>query len=371
MASNNNNFQTSENITKQKIDLKPRLGGFLWSYIIFSLPGFITGIVWFVISIIILFSTISTLSSVNNKQDSSNTLNLSEIQNSGGNDGILIYDLKGPINTGTKDMQDSDRNTGIYSKLVARDFEEIKNNKNIKNVVFRLNTPGGTIFDSQIVGDLIADLTNNKGQKEVVFYFDQIVASGGLFLSYKNTNNYVVGSPYGQTGSIGVILTLPNFKGLADKVGYNETIIKSAASKDIGSPLRDLSNDEKNFLQRQVDKEYDKFLDIVSSGRKINKEKVKSFANGYVYANSEAKDLGLIDDIGDINKSLDRAVQNAGLGKNYKVWEVKSEIGLLQKLISSQSISTFLGLPQNTTKLLDKATLLEPGKMYMVDINRV
>ncbi|NJK70959.1 MAG: signal peptide peptidase SppA, partial [Thermales bacterium] len=86
------------------------------------------------------------------------------------------------------------------------------------------------------------------------------MASGGLWSSYKVNDSYIVGSPYGETGSIGVVLTLPNFTGLADKVGYTETVIKSSNAKDIGNPLRTPSTEEIDYLEQRVTQNYDKFL---------------------------------------------------------------------------------------------------------------
>jgi len=369
MAEPNVYYSANTDSKKQVLELKPKLGGFLATYIIFSLPGFISGIVWLIITIIVFFAVIAGFSSANADQENQNKLNLTELRKGNGNNGVLIYDLIGPIDTTVSGLSQSSRSSGIYTDLVAKDFAEIKKRNEIKNIVFRVNTPGGTVFASKVLGDQIADLIRSKGQKTAVFYFDQVVASGGLIAAYKNTDNYIVASPYGETGSIGVVLTLSNFKGLAEKVGYSETVIKSANSKDIGNPFRDVTSDEKSFLQKQVDLEYNSFIETVATGRKITKEKVKSIANGYVYMNSEAKSLNLFDEIGDVNKPIEVAAKNAGLD-NYNVWEIKTEANIFESIFTGASANIF-GLPKNTSKAIDRATFFRAGTMYTIDDTKI
>jgi protease-4 len=364
------NTQPEQPNNIQKIELNPKVGGFLWSYIIFSIPGFIASIIWLIITLIIVVLIVISLFVSGSSQDN-NSLKLKNIHSSSNSAGVLVYDLKGEISTTTTGLSSLDRTSGIYTDLVAKDFEQIKNNPNIKNVVFRLDTPGGEIYASEILGDLIADLVQSKGQSQAVFYFDELAASGGLWATYKNTNNYVVGSKYGETGSIGVIVTLPNYTGIADKIGYSEDVIKSAPNKDIGSPLRDVTPDEQAYFQNQVDTKYDQFLDIVSAGRNIPKDKVKTFATGLTYDNTEAKTMGLLDDVNDVNAAIDKAAQNANLGSNYNVWEVQNDPGFLQSLAGASGLSNLFGLPNAASQIANRVTALEPGKTYSIDENRI
>jgi protease IV len=354
-------------IIRQQIVLKPKIGGFLWSFIIFSIPGFISGIIWMLISVVILILVLSGIGASNAQSKETQTLKLKSIQTSSKSDGILVYDLEGAIMSGGGDLSTINRTLGVYTEVVEKDFKEIKNNKNIKNIVFRLNTPGGEIFASEILGDLINDLLISKNQSQGVFYFDQLAASGGLWATYKNTNNYVVGSKYGETGSIGVILTLPNFKGLAEKVGYSENVIKSSSSKDIGNPLRDITPEEKDYFQAEVDKKYEKFLDVVASGRRIPKDTVKTFATGKTFENTEAKNLGLIDEVGNLDTAIKKAASNTDVGDNYTVWGVKNEPGFFENILGARGIAGVLGIPQNATKAIDKATFFDSGKIYLID----
>jgi signal peptide peptidase SppA len=365
-------FQTKHENKKQDITVRPKLNGFLVSYIIFSIPGFIAGLAWTIISVVLLFSIIGgiALASQTTTAQDGTSLNLKVIQDNKDERGILIYDLSGPIATGGKDLPISTQNTGIYTDKVASDFKKIKENKNIKNVVFRINTPGGEVYGAEILGDLIADLINSLGQEQAVYYFDQIVASGGLFASYKNPN-YVIASPYGETGSIGVMITLPNFKGIADKVGYSETVVKSADKKDIGNPFRDPTNSEIKYFQDSVDRTFNQFKNIVATGRKIEPKVVDSIANGLVYENREAKNFGLIDELGSVDRAVEKAAINAGFGTNYKVWETTPEKSVLDSFLASSYLERILKVGESTTSVIDKTNYFKNGRAYMIDENRI
>jgi len=357
-----NNHQSHNN--KQIVELTPKLNGFLISYIIFSIPGFLIGLIGMVISFIFLFVVVFGIIAGGNTSE--NTLPYRVVKEGKATNSILIYDLSGPITTGTLTGSGVTRETNIYTKIVENDFAEIKKDKNIKAVVFRLNTPGGEATASKYLGDLIKDLNAHYGQSQAVFYFDSIVASGGLLAAYKN-DNYVVASPYGETGSIGVVLTLPNLKSAAEKVGYSQTVIKSSDSKDIGSIFRDPTNSEIAYLQTQVDKEFAGFKETVVTGRKLEPKEVDKIATGFTYFNTEAKNFGLIDEIGDVELAVNKAAANNRLTSDYQVLEIKNEVNFVDSLFASRSLSNFLALPQATSEVVNRATFFKPGTIYLVD----
>jgi protease IV len=366
---NPNNYNNSNT---QVIEVRPKLKGFLFSYILFSLPGFLIGLAWLGISILIFVSIFAGIvfGTSNTEADfQSNMLTLETVQK-GDQNGILIYDLSGVIQTGSKTLPGSSRNTGIYTEVIEKDFQKIKQDSKIKNIVFRLNTPGGSVFASQVLADQIKSLLDSKGQTEAVFYYDQIAASGGLWATFQN-KNYVVGSKYGETGSIGVILEVANLKKLADNIGYSQTTIKSSPSKDIGNPLRDLSTEEAKFLQKQVDTEYAKFIKIVAEGRNIPESKVKEFANGYVYTNQEALSLGLLDEIGSVDRAITRAAKNSNLSSGYSVWQIKSELGFVDTLLGQSSIGSLINTTSKTAQQINSVTALDSGVIYAIEPSRM
>jgi protease IV len=355
----------------QVIELKPKLGGFLWSYIIFSLPGFFASLIWLLVAFVVLIGAVAGVASAGESSELNPDSKIKyetvagfegSNKNSSSNQ-ILIYDLNGPI---TYDSALDATGEGINVKKVKKDFDTIKKDQTIKNVVFKFNTPGGEVFASEILGDLINDLSATKAPNQgATFYFDQIVASGGLLATYK-VPNYVVGSPYGQTGSIGVIMHLPNYKSLAEKIGYSETVIKSTTSKDIGNPLRDISDSEKSYLQDQLDTTYNRFKTIVGTGRKLDPTKVDGLATGLVWFNSDAKTKGLLDEVGEIDTAVKAAAKAVNLD-NYKVIEVKKDENFFKNLFSGQTLLKNFGALNQVNKQFN----FKSGLVYAVDDTRI
>ena len=346
----------------QNITIKPKLGGFLTAYIIFSLPGFFIGLVSLLLVIILGIGAIAGTAMSRNAVVGSN-LDLKSTNDSSAENGILIYELSGEITSGNFGKP-STSDSSINVEKVKQDFEQIKKNPKIKNVVFKLNTPGGEIYASEILGDLIADLQKSKVNAAPNVYFDQLAASGGLWASYK-AGSFIVGSPYGETGSIGVILHLPNFKSLSEKVGYSETIIKSTTSKDIGNPLRDVSEIEKDYFQQQVNDSFGRFKQLVIDNRKLTSSEVDKIATGLTFPNREARQKGLIDQIGDVDFLVTKAAREANIGTDYKVWTIEKRTNPLQDLFSAKSFGGLLGLLgiENAARSLN----LKSGQIYAID----
>jgi signal peptide peptidase SppA len=352
----------------QVVEVRPRLGGFLVSYVLFSLPGFISGLIWLLVSTILLFAILIAFVGSGAEQQAGLEYDVLS-QNDNTDEAILIYDLQGPIMVGSREMGPEDRLEGIYTELVAKDFEAIKKDDNIKTVVFRVNTPGGMIFASEILGDQIEDLMNAKGQEQAVYYYDMIAASGGLWATYKS-ENYIVGNPYGETGSVGVLIAITNYKELADKVGYKQEVIKSSDTKDIGNPLKEMSPAERKYLQEQVDKSYNRFVDLVSESRGLPRDKVLEFATGLTYDNETAKEFGMIDEVGQLDKATSKAASNAGLD-NYDILQLKAQSSLFGSFSGESFLANMLGIPQNAQRAVDRSTFFEPGMVYAIDESKI
>jgi protease IV len=367
------NTEKKEKLPTQSVVLKPKLKGFFIVYLLTSLPQIFMSFIGLPIFLILIFSLIGAISSVNSSVDSdiNRELRLESYDKIGSNKDnkkILIYDLEGAIQSGGNGVNvPAD---GIYTDIIKRDFKKIKNDSSIENVVFRFNSPGGEVFASQELGDDIKDLLDYKNIDKGVFYFDQLAASGALIATYKN-DNYVFASEYGETGSIGVIQTLYNLEGLADKVGIREVTIKSGQSKDFGSPFRDLTDSEQNYLQGQVDNVYGQFINIVSKGRNIETEKVRQIANGFVYFNSEAKNYNLIDEIGDLNSAVDKAAKDKGID-SYEVYRMDRKGSIFDQIFvkASSALAGNIGLNSQNLQTVSRLGSLKPGTLYALDINK-
>ncbi|SRR5579883_2113062 len=209
-------------------------------------------------------------------------------------------------------------------------------NKKIKAVLLRINSPGGTVATSQELNEAVLEL---KKSKPVYASMGDLAASGGYYVACACDKIYA--NPGTLTGSIGVIFNGMNFKGLADKLGVTPQVIKSGLFKDIASPYRPMTDEEKKILQDLINDSYDQFVTAVSTGRKMKVEDVKRIADGRIYSGRQAKKLGLIDELGSYQVAL-KALQSEckakyNLDHDLPV-EEKSSSSLLETLLDTSSM---------------------------------
>jgi len=195
--------------------------------------------------------------------------------------------------------------TIIDSKPIVRQFKKYREDKSIKAIVLHVNSPGGGVAASQEMYEEVRK-TRDSGIP-VIVSFGSIAASGGYYVACGGS--LIVSNPGTLTGSIGVIISLMNFKELTDKLGIKDLTIKSGELKDAGNPMREATEKDKAYFQEIVDDSYDQFLDVVSKERKIDKEELRKIANGRVYTGRQAKDIKLVDSIG----TLEDAIRIAGV----------------------------------------------------------
>ena len=189
--------------------------------------------------------------------------------------------IEGPINGATR-------------KLVLKALRQVEE-REYPALLLRIDTPGGTVGDSQEIHGALLRL-REKGC-HVIASFGNISASGGVYVGVAAEK--IVANPGTITGSIGVILRGNNLSKLLEKVGIRFETVKSGLFKDILSPDRALSNEERELLQSLIDSSYDQFVAAVAEGRQLNTEKVCEFADGRVFTGAQAKELGLVDELGD------------------------------------------------------------------------
>jgi len=366
---NNSTNQSSETVTTVK--LKPQIGGWLFTYIVLSLPGFVLSTITLIVIILIV---IGSMAAVNSAEKSSKQANSTDLEyeyidgNKNSNNKILVYDLKGTIYSGGDGATLQDLQSNMYVNKIQSDFKKIKDDNSVKAVIYKMNTPGGEVLAAEEIGDAVNDLNLNKNQTKPVFYWDSIVASGGVYITAKTTNNYVIANPYGESGSIGVITKIPDLQGLYDKIGVKWRVYKSAPNKDYGSEARNPTEDENKFIQSQIDKTFNRFVDLVSSGRKIERNKVLEFANGFIFQNDESQKLGLVDELGPISNAYNKVAEQAKLNNNdYQIVTIKKKSDFIQELFSPSAKTNLVGaLLGVDTSSLNKQNKLT-GTTYLFD----
>ncbi len=184
--------------------------------------------------------------------------------------------------------------TGSTRKLILKALRRVEE-REFPALLVRIDSPGGTVGDSQEIHSALLRL--RKKGVHVVASFGNISASGGVYIGVAAEK--IVANPGTITGSIGVILRGNNLSKLLERIGIRFETVKSGTFKDILSPDRSLTNDERELLQSLIDSSYEQFVGAVSEGRKLSIEKVKSFSDGRVFTGAQALDLGLVDELGD------------------------------------------------------------------------
>lgn len=192
----------------------------------------------------------------------------------------------------------------------ARRIEQLADTKGVKAIVLDINSPGGSVGAVQ---EIYTRILRVKKEKKIPFValFGDVSASGGYYLGA--ACDRIVAHPGTITGSIGVIFSVSNMEGLFAKVGYKQEPIKSGKHKDIGSPARPMTPEERAILQSLIDDAYGQFVQAVADGRKMTVEQVRPLADGRIYSGNQAKDAGLVDVLGDSFDATKLAAELGGI----------------------------------------------------------
>lgn len=193
-------------------------------------------------------------------------------------------------------------------KNLLRDIEK---DPDVKALVIRVNSPGGSAVASEEIYQAILDFKSTG--RVVVVSMGDVVASGGYYVSA--AADKIVASPATLTGSIGVIAEIINIKGLYEKLGLKSEVYKSGEYKDILSPARERTEEEKAMLKEILDTTYELFLNRVSIGRDLNSIDVRKLAEGKIYSGKKAKELGLVDQLGGLEEAVSVAKNLAGISR--------------------------------------------------------
>jgi len=230
----------------------------------------------------------------------------------------------------------------ISPQLVRNQLERAREDYAVKAVVLQIESPGGSVAACQEILNEIERL-----EKPIVVSLGTLAASGGYFISAKADK--IVALPGTLTGSIGVISQVPNLKGLFEKLGIEMEVFTAGKYKDMYAGVRELTPEERELLQEMTDELYDQFVQVVVDGRGLSEAKVRDLATGQLYTGKQAKELGLVDELGGLNTAIDLAASLAGIEEpkvEYYRREVPSLLSSLlemdwqklQSLIQMQSL---------------------------------
>ena len=221
----------------------------------------------------------------------------------------------------------------IGSDGLSKAIREAREDKDVKAIVLRVNSPGGSALASDIIG---YEVEQAMKEKPVVVSMGNYAASGGYWISAKS--NCIFAEPTTITGSIGVFGTFPNLKGLLNnKIGLTFDVAKTNENADFGNFTEPLTPFQYAKLQENVVKTYDDFTKRVAEGRELRQTYVDSIGQGRVWAGADAIELGLVDQLGDLEDAIAFAVQQAGLGEDYKVVELPKAKDFITRIMESMN----------------------------------
>lgn len=246
--------------------------------------------------------------------------------------------------------------TGIIydSDDILAQIKEFRENDAIKAILLRINSPGGTVGPAQ---EIYREIQKTVPTKKVVASMGTVAASGGYYIAAATDG--IMANPGTITGSIGVIMSYTNYKDLFEKIGLSSVVIKSGEFKDIGSPIREMTDVEKGILQDFVDGTKRQFVEAVAEGRDMPPDQVATLADGRIYNGEEALDHGLVDRLGNLEDAIEWAGELAGIeGEVSTVYARETRYSLLELLLGTSQESLLKNIFQR----------LQPQASYLMDI---
>ncbi|MFN7950971.1 MAG: signal peptide peptidase SppA [bacterium] len=219
----------------------------------------------------------------------------------------------------------------VDAKPILDRIESFRKSSSIKAVVVRVDSPGGAVAPSQEIYEAIHRLDEKK---PVVASFGSTAASGGFYVACGA--RHIVANPGTLTGSIGVILEGGNYEKLMEKVGIRSVVVKSGPYKDILSPTREMTKEERDLLQEMVENVYSQFVRAVmtvASRRGLDEAQVRALADGRVLSGEQAFQKGLVDSLGTLRDAVTKAAELAGMSGEPSVYYPEEHRALLDRLL--------------------------------------
>ena len=194
------------------------------------------------------------------------------------------------------------------SRETTEELKEYVKNPSIKAIVLRVDSPGGAVAPSQ---EIYEEVRKAVAKKKVLVSMGSVAASGGYYIASPATR--IIANPGTLTGSIGVIMEIPNIEGLMNKLGIKTEVVKSGKHKDIASIFRGIGKEEREILQGVLDNVHTQFIKAVAEGRKMLPSDVEKIADGRVFTGEQALKAGLIDELGNLEDAVQTAAKLSGI----------------------------------------------------------
>ena len=218
------------------------------------------------------------------------------------------------------------------SRETIEELRRFRDNPSIKAVVLRIDSPGGGVVPSQEIHTEVLK-ARKSGRLKVVASMGNLAASGGYYIAA--ATDKIVANPGTLTGSIGVIMELGNVQGLLEKVGVQSVVIKSGRYKDLASPFRAMSKEDRGLLQNVLDDVHDQFIQAVAAGRALKVEEVRPLADGRIFTGRQARTAKLVDELGDLQDAIKLAARMVGIEGEPRVVEPRKRFSLRDLLENS------------------------------------
>jgi protease IV len=226
-------------------------------------------------------------------------------------DKIAIIEIKGVI---------------TQSSEIIEEISQYQEDETVRAIVLRIDSPGGGVGPSQ---EIYREILKVRSKKKVVTSMGSVAASGGYYIAC--ASDLIIANPGTITGSIGVIMEFANIEELIRKIGIKGVVVKSGEHKDIGSPFREMTTEEKKIIQGVIDNVHQQFVQAVAKGRKLDQEKVMQIADGRILTGEQAKQIGLVDQLGNLQDTVDIVAKMVGIEgkpnilypkKRFSFWEL-------------------------------------------------
>jgi protease-4 len=249
-----------------------------------------------------------------------------------------MTDQRGPFSFGDKIAIVEIKGIITQSTEIIEEMRQYADDETVKAVILRIDSPGGGVGPSQ---EIHREVVKLKTKKKVLASMGSVAASGGYYIAC--ASDLIVANPGTITGSIGVVMEFTNLEELLKKIGVKGVVLKGGEHKDIGSPFREMTPGEKRIMQDVIDNVHQQFIKAVAEGRKMEQGKVIPVADGRIFTGEQAKQFGLVDEMGNLEDTVDLAARLVKIDgrptviypkRKFTLWE------LLAKEMASMVVET-------------------------------